>query len=190
MYSLILKKWKFWVTSFILCISVIMSLASFRISINNLKETDKCPICFGLEACHFIENNEITIHHKDMYTFFTNAFGVKNVYYGKLRNMDVVLKKLAHRSEFNAFEELISKVVKEKYSDFLKLVQRAINPYMNDTMSKLRLCPTVKHVNLLLNNVLSKEGFMYEHLWTLIKINPEPLILQVLLSQNSARPVH
>ncbi|XP_033227159.1 divergent protein kinase domain 2A isoform X2 [Belonocnema kinseyi] len=183
MYSLRLKKWKFWVTRFTLCISVIMSLPSFRISINNLKETEKCPICFGLAACHFIDDNEITINHRDMYALFTNAFGVKNVYYGKLRNRDVVLKKLAHRSEFNAFDESISKVVKEKYSDFQMLVQRAINTDMNDTMSKLRLCPTVKHVNLLFNNVLSKEDFTYEHLWTLIKINPEPLILQILPSE-------
>ena len=175
------KKWKYCaMTGLILCISVVMSLI-FKISVNNLKEVEKCPICFGLSGCRFIDNNEITINHKDINTLFTNLFGMKNVYYGKLKNVDVILKKLAHCSEFKAFDETINKILKKKYVDFQKLIERAVNADMRDTMSKLRLCPTVKHLNLLFSNILIKDGFMYEHLWTLIKINPEPLILQVLI---------
>ena len=168
------------ITVVILSISLMMSIKLCTITVNHLKETEKCPFCFGVTACHFIENSELTINYKGVNAMFSKFFEIKNVYYGKLRKMDVVVKKLAHNSILKVFDELINVELKEKSIDFQILIEKEISTDLNDVVSKLRLCPTVRNVNLLLGKLLLEQEFSFQYLWTLTKINPEPLVLQVL----------
>ncbi|KAL7307710.1 hypothetical protein TKK_0000386 [Trichogramma kaykai] len=172
----------------------------------SLTEKERCPLCFGTSACPAIENNEVVLEYPDFYSIFNNLFGVKNVYYGNFRNRKVVIKKLAHQSEWIDFNKQVcadptlsqfcstnSKESSKVPIDFNKMVMKELsNPDLTDLHQKMRLCPTVSNVDKLLRNVetshlRSKENQMHEHfahVWSALMINPEFLMVQILNADN------
>lgn len=192
-----LKRWK--LLLFIGCAIIVQNL---RLSVIQLLELHKCPACYGQSACHSIR--EINLLWHDANTIFSHLFGVKNVFFGTYGRNKVVLKKLAHSSELKALDVKFCDVLSLKYPcsnisngalesgfvHFCDLVANTITAdFSNDDSSRLRLCPTINNFYLLFHNVFPNielnekphiESIQYFiNFWTLIFVNPEPLILQV-----------
>lgn len=151
--------------------------------INKAKNTENCHFCYGFTSCHLLDINELTFDHSDLSAIFSNYFGSKNVYFVKRRNKKMVFKQLASDAELQEFDEISFKFRNKNDIDFLTYIKKVVSTDMNDTNSKLRLCPNTKNINLLFQNRLSNNSFSYKIVWTLLKINPEPLILQVMLNK-------
>lgn len=163
-------------------------------AVTRLTEVHKCPACYGTSACRDIHQVELLWH--DGNAIFSHLFGVKNVYFGTYRRNKIVLKKLAHSWELNALDVALCERFNFRYPcsnvsldrdaiDFDSLIKKTItSDFSKDDSSRLRLCPTVQHLADLLRNVyLNNEDIdsrtILINLWTLVSVNPEPLILQV-----------
>ncbi|KAK2582512.1 hypothetical protein KPH14_004810 [Odynerus spinipes] len=70
--------------------------------------------------------------------------------------------------------------------NFYELVKKKVaSNVMEDDNSLLTLCPSVQNIDILFHNVHitnkePKSSAFYINLWTLVMINPEPLLLQIL----------
>ncbi|XP_015429683.1 PREDICTED: deleted in autism protein 1 homolog, partial [Dufourea novaeangliae] len=201
------KKWEifFFVTVFVgLKWSKFMT---FQPDVNHLTELHKCPACYGTSACDYIHEVDITPY--DLYSMFSYFLGVKNVFFSVLNNNKVILKKLAHSSELNEFDRMLcrdkhlscicTKNLKEVTNeidnvDFHDLIKQEVTlDFAKDNFSRLRICPNVQHLNSLLqriyhNNKDVDKRTLDINIWTLIVLNPEPLLLQIL-SANENWPV-
>ncbi|XP_051171060.1 divergent protein kinase domain 2A isoform X1 [Leptopilina boulardi] len=166
--------------------SFVLSMSIFIISMNSLeniiesKDIEKCPFCYGLTACYLMDINELSFDYSDLSVLFSNYFGTKNVYYVKMRNKKLILKQLASNSELDEFDKMSIVFREKKDINFLNLIKEIVSTNMSDTLSKLRLCPTTKNIKLFLANVINSKNFSYQNIWTLLKINPEALMLQIL----------
>ncbi|XP_011862154.1 PREDICTED: deleted in autism protein 1 homolog, partial [Vollenhovia emeryi] len=74
-------------------------------------------------------------------------------------------------------------------ADFYHLLRRTItSDFSKDDTSRLRLCPTLEHLDLFydvhLNNKYINPTQYLINLWTLASINPEPLVLQILPAES------
>ncbi|XP_076672799.1 divergent protein kinase domain 2A isoform X1 [Andrena cerasifolii] len=197
------KKWEvfFFVTVFIgLKWSKIIT---FKADVNHLTELEKCPACFGISACSYIHNVDITPH--DFYSAFSYIFGAKNVFLGTLNGSKVILKKLAHTSELNEFDRVVcenknlsrictrnsEKIDHSNDINFYELIEQQVTlHFTKDNLNRLRVCPSVKHLSNLLHQIyLSNENYDSDALdisiWMLTVLNPEPLLLQILPSHNN-----
>lgn len=166
-------------------------------SVTQLAEVHKCPACYGVSACHDIHKVNLLWH--DVSTIFLHLFGVKNVFFGTYNRNKIVVKKLAHSFELEAFDIAycnklhfeypclnISKEKLNKHAtDFDDLIKKIItSDFSKDDSSRLRLCPTLEHVDDLFYNIrlnyknIDPTEYLI-NLWTILSINPEPLILQV-----------
>lgn len=176
-------------------LNVITYYASLYPSILQLTELHKCPACYGVSACHNI--HKVNLLWNEINAITSNLFGVKNVFFGTYNGNKVVLKKLAHSSELKAFDIMLCNKLQLKYPcsnitlnelhalDFYDFIQKTItNDFSNDDSSRLRLCPTAQHLDDLFDNVhlnnkhIDRTEYLI-NLWTLVSLNPEPLILQV-----------
>ncbi|XP_074112721.1 divergent protein kinase domain 2A isoform X2 [Cotesia typhae] len=167
--------------------------------IKQLTELSKCPACYGTTACAKIFDSDLSFEFYDLFTTLSHLFAAKNVFYATLEGTRVVLKKLAHNNEFYLFDRMIceSKKLKHLCIDninknnnveifdeeyYLSLIVSEVSLNVINGNSKLILCPTTGHLKNIFN--LSQNYTFYENdyinLWTLIKINPEPIILQIL----------
>lgn len=76
--------------------------------------------------------------------------------------------------------------------DLRNAVERLLNESVNLNDYRLRLCPSTEHVDILFSPVLPKSNNsnpaklgndpFTANIWTLLLINPEPLLLQVNIS--------
>jgi len=97
-----------------------------------------------------------------------------------LKALDVTLCNELH------LEYPCSNVSLDRYTtDFYDLIRKTItSDFSKDDTSRLRFCPTIEHLDDLFYNVhlnnkhISPTQYLI-NLWTLVSINPEPLILQV-----------
>lgn len=128
-------------------------------------------------------------------------FNAKNVYYGYTNsNRRVVLKKLAHDWEL---EELDSSLCKRwnlpancKPMDLANgsnIDEKIVKLVQNDKLSKstevtasqkLILCPYAYSIYDFVQPALNAKAnnkFDRMYIWTMLMINPEPIILQVIL---------
>ncbi|KAL6266288.1 hypothetical protein P5V15_003147 [Pogonomyrmex californicus] len=195
------KKWKILllIGIYILASKLNVILPSLYPSITQLTELHKCPACYGISACHDI--HKINLLWNDVNAIISHLFGVKNVFFGIHGQNKVVLKKLAHFSELRAFDIVLCKKLYLEYpcsnipidrytADFYDLIKKTItSDFSEDDMRRLRLCPTIEHLddlfyNVHLNNKYINPKHYLINLWTLISINPEPLILQILSAEN------
>ncbi|XP_058806601.1 divergent protein kinase domain 2A-like isoform X1 [Phymastichus coffea] len=166
--------------SFFMAFFILMLKIIFRLNIDNLTEKEKCPACFGMSMCHEIHN--IDFDFIDFYTIFNNLFSIKNVYYGSFKNKRVVMKKLAKNSELADFDEIFANTI-NKDVDFNALVtSQLINSNITDPNVKLVLCPSIQETHSLIQNIknLDDDSDHLKYLWTILKINPEPIILEIL----------
>ncbi|XP_026826615.1 deleted in autism protein 1 homolog isoform X2 [Ooceraea biroi] len=196
------KKWKillFVVGICVLLLNANIILRSFYPSVTQLTELHKCPACYGISACRDIHEVDLLWH--DRKAIFSHLFGVKNVFFGTYNRSKVVLKKLAHSFELNAFDVALCEKLDFNYPcsnipldrftvDFYHLIEKTItSDFSKDDSSRLRLCPIVYHLDDLLHNVylnnknVDSTEFLI-NLWTLVSVNPEPLILQILSAKN------
>ncbi|XP_046828767.1 divergent protein kinase domain 2A-like [Vespa crabro] len=193
---------KFKKCSLILMIGLFILYVNINININlsieRLCELHKCPACYGISECNYIKNINITLD--DIFSLINYLFGVKNVFMGKYFETKVVLKKLAHTSELKAFDEMLCENKNLQFLckndlkinnhssqvDFYELVKRKlISSFTQDDNSLLRLCPSDRNIDTLFHNLYAKNKELesnnfYINLWTLVTINPEPLLLQIL----------
>lgn len=183
-------------------IAIILSLILYFLqpSTEKFAEVDKCPICYGHSECHLIYSAKITKNRVlSRLRKFINAIfetNCKTEYSATLWDLKVILKRLAPASVIRAFDvnlcdsnelSALCTLNKEKHYhkikrdiDFRKLIERD----MNSEKSKLKLCPNMERLDLLFKNIHLKyrtidNSSLLANIWTLIKINPEPLILQV-----------
>ncbi|XP_070165715.1 divergent protein kinase domain 2A [Polyergus mexicanus] len=194
------KKWRILlfigICAFVLRINIIIQ--SYP-SVTQLTEQHKCPVCYGVSACHNIHQINLLWH--DINTIVSHLFGVKNVFFATYNQSKVVLKKLAQSSELKAFDVALCKklhleypctnVLLDKYIvDFDNRIKETITSnFSKDNSSRLRLCPTIQHLddlfyNVHLNNKHIDPTQYLINLWTLVSLNPEPLILQILSAEN------
>lgn len=191
------KKWKLLllVTICVLASRTDVILQDLHPSVTQLMELHKCPACYGVSACHNI--HKIDLLWNDVNAIISYLFGVKNVFFGTYNQSKVVLKKLAHSSELEALDVTLCNKLHSEYPcsilvpldrymiDFYDLIRKTIaSDFSQDDTSRLRLCPTLDHLDELFYNVHLNNKYINPtqyliNLWTLISINPEPLILQV-----------
>lgn len=170
-----------------------------RLELDNEKllEIGKCPFCYGFSLCYYIQvkNSKYDFELVDQGLIastqtFQNLVNVKNVYfvYDRLSRQRAVLKKLAHRTELDLFNnqdrlklDSQSLIYAKEFKTRLDAdLFKQIMSYQNiETFS----CPTRRLVDRLYEYYVEKVGryFTLQNLilLTTLKINPEPIILQV-----------
>ncbi|XP_078042381.1 divergent protein kinase domain 2A [Augochlora pura] len=193
------KKWElFFFIAVILGIKW-SKIITFRPDASHLTELHKCPACFGTSACGYIDKVDITPHN--LYSVFSYFFGAKNVFLARLNDNDIVLKKLAHSFELNQFDRMLcenqsfSRICtsnsKESVNeinnvDFDELIRQEVDlDFTKDDLSRLRVCPNGQRLSNLLQRVYRNNEYVNKqtlnvNIWTLIVLNPEPLLLQIL----------
>lgn len=196
-YANRIRKWKF-----LMLLGLIMMVAFMRAIWSSLRpdplplsEFDKCPACYGVSVCDEIVKGNIKITPFGLYSAIAHVIASKNVFFGTMGQTRVVLKKLAHSYELRALDEIIcgnksfsslcpghrTNTKYESDINFRSLVVRAItSSFLVPDASSLRLCPNAHHFDELFANVYAN-GVDHKdvYLWTLISVNPEPLVLQV-----------
>ncbi|XP_023951413.1 divergent protein kinase domain 2A [Bicyclus anynana] len=159
-----------------------------------LTDLNRCPACYGVTVCPELYSNQITLDSNQW-----NMFNAKNIYNGYTKsNRRVVLKKLAHDWELKEFDDSLCKKWRLKQDckaiqllnisnvdeKLLKIVEYNLTWPDTEPRKGLVMCPYAyslyDFIQPLLNN--KREGFKSEmiNVWTMLSINPEPIILQVI----------
>lgn len=161
----------------------------------NLTDLDRCPACYGVTVCPELYSNQIILEpHR-----WTNIFNAKNIYYGYTRtNRRVILKKLAHNFELKDFDSKLCSIwnLKDTCSPKSLLNLSNVNEKIIQAVAfnlswqdieptkGLVMCPYVYSYSDLIRPVLKNGNGNYKaeilNIWTMLTINPEPIILQVL----------
>lgn len=143
--------------------------------ISQLSEIEQCPFCYGRTKCKDFHETNIKLQYTTLYYIFYNLLSVKNVYFAKYQEIDVVLKKLAHTTELNEFKS--NKKPTWITNDTI------INFLNNPTLSEVKHFKTCDHrtSELFLNRMLHKD---LREVWTLLQINVEPLILEIFRNKD------
>jgi hypothetical protein len=176
-----------------------------QININDEKfiNLNECPYCFGTSLCQdFLFNikHDFEIVGSDGFFFintyfFHSLFNIKNVYFvrDKFSNHMFVFKKLGHNIELDkfdsdrSFKSFINSQFNSSQSMILKkkLSLKMLKKYSNVLNIEITKCFTNRLVDMLYDNYIeaSKNSFDYltanVNLLTSLKINPEPIVLQV-----------
>jgi hypothetical protein len=177
-----------------------------------------CPFCFGLSLCDELESESISNKKYDFvfangydvfYTYFLNGiFNIKNIYRIKdnIRNKHLILKKLAHDSEFLDFYskevncedgETSTKKNDGCLQTFIQsnkdtlIGQRVNSDFLRDHSDFLGIestkCISQRILNIFYENMLDSKSSKLNanyfdenlNLFFSLKINPEPIFLQV-----------
>ncbi|PSN52914.1 Deleted in autism protein 1 [Blattella germanica] len=162
-----------------------------------LLELNKCPACYGTSLCEAFVTKNITLDFYSIKALIFNLFGSKNVLFGIYLNERIVLKKLGDRTELDKLDATVcimkglavgcqvGEALKEQDNLLHKLEKQVIQPYG----SSLHLCPSSAHLNVLITNYEESKDSTSRNvflgiIWTVISVNPEPLILQILRAEN------
>ncbi|XP_034825951.1 divergent protein kinase domain 2A-like [Maniola hyperantus] len=191
------------------CKRVVLMLTAFTVSfyasvllfggfkgpqVMRLTDLNRCPACYGVTVCPELYSNQITLDSNHW-----NMFNAKNIYYGYTKsNRRVVLKKLAHDWELKEFDDKLCDTWHLKHSckviqllnmtnideKLLNIVE--FNLSWPDTKPRkgLVMCPYAYSVYDLIQSLLNNKRESYKseiiNIWTMLSINPEPIILQVI----------
>ncbi|KAJ1531008.1 hypothetical protein ONE63_005840 [Megalurothrips usitatus] len=200
----------FFAVIFILTLTLLLQVTTKQ-NVRNLLELDKCPACYGVSLCSDIlqGSSEISI----VFDFWgrlgllANALATKNVFSGSLGHQRVIVKRLGDNSELQQMDKNIChtmginancgikmKEVVFRISNLRETVQKLINQSSNINEYRLRLCPSIEHADGLFSPILpkvngSKPGLLTNdgftaNVWTMLLINPEPLLLQILRAED------
>ncbi|KAK0082063.1 hypothetical protein PV325_011132 [Microctonus aethiopoides] len=113
----------------------------------------------------------------------------------------IVVKKLAHDFELEAFDNMICDDIKfhqlcwrnknninEDSNDninYNSYIESTVSlNFSNDKTNGLTLCPTTKHLENIINQSVINNFNDTANLWTIININAEPIILTILSSDD------
>ncbi|CAG4938930.1 unnamed protein product [Colias eurytheme] len=163
--------------------------------IMQITNLDRCPACYGVTVCPELYSSQIILDS----THWSSMFNVRNIFYGYTKsNRRVVLKKLAHDWEFREFDEKICKVMNLSESCNVKallnisnidqkvidIVQYNLSWQDTEPRKGIVLCPYAYSIYDLLHPLLNNRNGNYKsemiNIWTMLNINPEPILLQVL----------
>ncbi|XP_063833670.1 divergent protein kinase domain 2A [Ostrinia nubilalis] len=165
----------------------------------NLTDLDRCPACFGVTVCPELYSNQIIMesnHH------WHSMFNAKNIYYGYTKsNRRVVMKKLAHDWELKELDSKLCKIwhlkrdckpinllnVSNIDEKMISIISYNISWPDSEPRKGLVLCPYTysfyDFIQPVLNNQKSNNNNYKSdmlNVWTMLSINPEPIILQVI----------
>ncbi|XP_044750417.1 divergent protein kinase domain 2A-like isoform X1 [Coccinella septempunctata] len=141
-------------------------------------EVDKCPLCYGTNMCDSMNNSEIELDFSSFDRVFNNLFSVKNVFYGKFKDSEVVLKKLGQDEELVKVLTMVKTLSTSKYRDFL--VNSVLDTFYkkdNVNVKDFHVCNLETAEYLL--EYLYQKGLTLEQIWTIKQVNVEPLLLKV-----------
>ncbi|XP_038218554.1 divergent protein kinase domain 2A [Zerene cesonia] len=160
-----------------------------------LTNLDRCPACYGVTVCPELYSNQIILDS----THWSSMFNVRNIFYGYTKsNRRVVLKKLGHDWEFREFDEKICKIMNLSESCNVKallnisnidqkvidIVQYNLSWPDTEPRKGIVLCPYAYSIYDLLHPLLNNRNGNYKsemiNIWTMLNINPEPILLQVI----------
>lgn len=165
-------------------------------TISNLTKVNSCPFCFGKEFCQLLHTNT-TISNADS----LNVFNSKNVFRATFNDREIILKKLANSAEINVFDKSICGDVEYCNTSLINIsineedIIKVLLRNKPDEVNSLKVCgPNVameflKDVVSLDSYANMKKKDMLTNIWTILSINPEPLILQLLNQNQQAFPV-
>lgn len=160
------------------------------LNVSEIADRPKCPFCYGEELCPIIQNNSIITNASflDRIIFYVNT---KKPIRGYMNNQDVVIKKLASSSEFKDLDRFICDKFfshsnsTECFSKPLKYFAALNHIYQSRNVSdKLVYCggdsfPDVMNILKISDETHSPTDRIFQY-WTQVKLNPEPLLLQIL----------
>jgi hypothetical protein len=145
-------------------------------------EVEKCPFCFSQSLCESLPKVRIEFSFVELLLSYLNRKYVFFGYYNETQS--VVIKRLASKYEINDLDSILANTLSVNvlnddeyfYGESVALLRQ---PFTN-TDTKLRLCPTLNGVELLFERMMkSREELSFMNVWTSLRLNPEPLILQV-----------
>ncbi|XP_042864550.1 divergent protein kinase domain 2A-like [Penaeus japonicus] len=165
--------------------------------VDDIVDLETCPACYGQTLCSTLVGHQEPLSERLQLTSFSkwkilNLVNVKNVYYGEMRDMPVVLKKLAHSSELREFDERVCKVAEQtencSISQALKLllaregqdVLQVVNKYPDLFESSDAVkCNHSRTVEVLYENFMKTDRGPYHqhHFLTMLAVNIEPLVI-------------
>lgn len=158
-----------------------------------LTDLNRCPACYGISICPELYSNQVIMESS---TTWSNMFNAKNIYYGYTKsNRRVILKKLAHNSELKAFDDNLCRKFKLKHNckpvdllnissidnALIKLVEYDLKiPDLNPRKGMI-MCPYAYSLFDFIMPVLNSKREQVDiiNIWTMLSLNPEPVILQV-----------
>ncbi|RNA17123.1 deleted in autism 1 [Brachionus plicatilis] len=175
-------------------------------------ELHKCPFCYGHSLCNDLlykgtKLNRYNIGFEDslLNTYFLqNILNIKNVFFAldSYSGQKMVIKKLAHSSELDEFDQNEKMCVKNENSCLNKaiklygeIIKRKFNQKSFQTLSNFLGIDFGRCFSSRLIDLMYKGYFLtysksmenledfYDHnlaLLTILKINPEPIVLQIL----------
>ncbi|XP_008478262.1 deleted in autism protein 1 homolog [Diaphorina citri] len=131
--------------------------------------------------------NDNELKNFDTYIRTQNS---KNVYYGSYKHQssykDIVVKKLANDNELKNFDTYI-RTRFGVYSNFQKMeknfkteISKFLTTSTNDVDVKLKLCPDPHAFDILLPDGHDLSSEEYIHFYTMLYVNPEPILMQIL----------
>lgn len=155
-------------------------------------EVDSCPACYGRTLCEKMEQGEIWFSGFAKWRSF-DYVNVKNVFYGYYNKKKVVIKKLAHDSEFWQFDaELCASAGLEEGCDVAVAAQKTLtNAGFEWILDKVKgktmsmTCPSLRLIDHMLFRYREKYDAVdmsaaeKTQLVMTIRYNPEPVLLQM-----------
>ncbi|KAJ9585287.1 hypothetical protein L9F63_002917 [Diploptera punctata] len=162
--------------------------------ITDLLELEKCPACYGTSMCPAFATEHIIRDTSSIDAIIFNMLGAKNIMLGLYLNKKVILKKLGHNSELDLLDKNICLMtdlvpgcnVSNAISQHDNLLSELRQLVTKSFTSSLR-CPSSVHLENLLNfheNSKNDSKVFQANLWTVVSVNPEPLIMQVLRQED------
>ncbi|KAK5647104.1 hypothetical protein RI129_005568 [Pyrocoelia pectoralis] len=154
-----MKRFKF------IIISIILSMLLYKfinLNLHSVCEIDKCPTP---NLC----SENIRLQSNSFVEFFSNYFGVKNIFYGLYNNnQKVVIKKLRRYLELN-------KLLKNDGDLYDK---------MSKSNANFKMC-SAKLFARFFDLVVAENPAMESYWLSVLSINAEPLVLQVLKAEDN-----
>lgn len=176
----------------------------FSTNIRELAELEKCPACYGVTFCHIALGNSVKLAQFDNLASVINTIGYKNVWYGTYKNAKIVIKKLGSDWELKDLDDElcenegqncnVSKSVSHVTNlsvieNYLKSLGSREESVKDGLSHNFFVCPTTSGLSRLLhpiklrNEAIDSKTFL-QNVWTVMHINPEPLLLQILSKED------
>lgn len=159
-----------------------------------LTDLNRCPACYGISLCGQMYSDQVVL--ESSLSRWSRLFNAKNIYHGYTKaGKQVLLKKLAHDSELKHFDLKLCESWGMKNcqpkdlinaSNITNHIEKLVEYNLSwpDTTPRkgLVFCPYTMGLKDFLKPVITKKSTSADfiNVWTMLSINPEPIILQVI----------
>lgn len=172
-------KMKVTLISFSVVVFSIILYEYLKVDLIEQCELEKCPYCYGTDLCKLFFNSSINLVDDSLIELITNHFSVKNVFYAEMYQEKIVLKKLAHTNELQQLDEIVSVQFSKNYIvNFTKEILNILTVKRKD-VSTFKVCSESDAVVFTQEILSTITEDNLKHIWTILQINVEPLLLQV-----------